>query len=61
MVLHNGFNFPRHGKTLKTLQKIGGTEVQWALGALIYKSRFLPLRFVHFFTKNFRDKKIFKN
>jgi len=44
MVLHQGFNFPKHGKKLTTLQSIGGTEVQWALGALIYKSRFLPLR-----------------
>lgn len=44
MVLHHGFNFPRHGKKLTTLQTIEGTEVQWALGALIYKSRFLPLR-----------------
>ena len=45
MVLHQGFNFPRHGKKLTTLQTIEGTEVQWALGALIYKSRFLPLRY----------------
>lgn len=44
MVLHNGFNFPTHHKKLTTLQTIGGTEVQWALGALIFKSRFLPLR-----------------
>lgn len=44
MVLHGGFNFPKYNKKLTTLQTIGGTEVQWALGALIFKSRFLPLR-----------------
>ena len=45
MVLHEGFNFPKKGKKLTTLQTIHNTEVQWALGALISKTRFLPLRY----------------
>lgn len=44
MVLHDGFNFPKKDKKLTTLQTIHNTEVQWALGALITKTRFLPLR-----------------
>jgi len=44
LVLHEGLNFPKTGKKLTSLQTINGTEIQWALGALIYRTRFLPLR-----------------
>merc|ERR1712142_525267 len=44
LVLHRGLNFPVSGKKLTSLQTINGTEAQWALGALIYRTRFLPLR-----------------
>jgi len=43
-VLHEGLNFPESGKKLTNVQTINGAEVQWALGALIYRTRYLPLR-----------------
>ncbi|CAG5105520.1 Oidioi.mRNA.OKI2018_I69.chr1.g2197.t1.cds [Oikopleura dioica] len=44
LVLHEGLNFPEEGKKLTNVQTIDGAEVQWALGALIYRTRYLPLR-----------------
>lgn len=44
LVLHEGLNFPESGKKLTNVQTINGAEVQWALGALIYRTRYLPLR-----------------
>lgn len=43
-VLHKGLRFPSGFKGLKTAQLINGKEVQWSLGALLYRTRFLPLR-----------------
>lgn len=43
-VLHKGLRFPSGYKGLKTAQLINGKEVQWSLGALLYRTRFLPLR-----------------
>ena len=43
-VLHKGLRFPDGYKGLKTVQLINGKEVQWSLGALLYRTRFLPLR-----------------
>ena len=48
-MLHEGLNFPEEGKKLTNVQTINGAEVQWALGALIYRTRYLPLRFVLLF------------
>ncbi|XP_072413230.1 ectonucleoside triphosphate diphosphohydrolase 4-like isoform X2 [Chiloscyllium punctatum] len=43
-VLHSGFNFPVDYSNLKTAQLVYDKEVQWTLGAILYKTRFLPLR-----------------
>ncbi|XP_053165776.1 ectonucleoside triphosphate diphosphohydrolase 7 [Hemicordylus capensis] len=43
-VLHEGFHFPRDYSGLRTAQLVYDREVQWTLGAILYKTRFLPLR-----------------
>lgn len=44
LVLHKGFQFPVMFKNFQSAQLINGKDVQWTLGALIYRTRFLPLR-----------------
>ncbi|KAL8580844.1 hypothetical protein ACOMHN_017348 [Nucella lapillus] len=44
VVLHKGFQFPTDYSRFKSAQLIEGKDVQWTLGALIYRTRFLPLR-----------------
>lgn len=43
-ILHKGFRFPRDYSGLHTVQWLYDREVQWTLGAMLYKTRFLPLR-----------------
>uniref|UniRef100_A0A8C4RDF6 nucleoside-triphosphate phosphatase n=1 Tax=Erpetoichthys calabaricus TaxID=27687 RepID=A0A8C4RDF6_ERPCA len=43
-VFHVGFSFPENYKGLKTAQLVYDKEVQWTLGAILYRTRFLPLR-----------------
>lgn len=43
-VLHEGFHFPYDYSHLQTAQLVYDREVQWTLGAILYKTRFLPLR-----------------
>ncbi|NWW46170.1 ENTP7 diphosphohydrolase, partial [Pedionomus torquatus] len=43
-VLHQGFGFPLEYPSLRTAQLVYDREVQWTLGAILYKTRFLPLR-----------------
>ncbi|XP_015244645.1 PREDICTED: ectonucleoside triphosphate diphosphohydrolase 4 isoform X2 [Cyprinodon variegatus] len=43
-VLHTGFSFPTTYKNLKTALLVYDKEVQWTLGAILYRTRFLPLR-----------------
>ncbi|XP_035400749.1 ectonucleoside triphosphate diphosphohydrolase 7 isoform X1 [Cygnus atratus] len=43
-VLHRGFRFPPDYPSLRTAQLVYDREVQWTLGAILYKTRFLPLR-----------------
>lgn len=43
-VLHSGFRFPTGYPSLKTAQLVYDKEVQWTLGAILFKTRFLPLR-----------------
>ncbi|XP_042314162.1 ectonucleoside triphosphate diphosphohydrolase 7 isoform X2 [Sceloporus undulatus] len=43
-VLHEGFHFPKDYSGLRTAQLVYDREVQWTLGAILYKTRFLPLR-----------------
>ncbi|KAB1270859.1 Ectonucleoside triphosphate diphosphohydrolase 7, partial [Camelus dromedarius] len=43
-VLHEGFHFPYDYANLQTAQLVYDREVQWTLGAILYKTRFLPLR-----------------
>lgn len=44
-VFHRGFSFPVNYKTLKTALQVYDKEVQWTLGAILYRTRFLPLRY----------------
>lgn len=43
-VLHSGFSFPTNYKNLKTALLVYDKEIQWTLGAILYRTRFLPLR-----------------
>ncbi|NP_001088548.1 ectonucleoside triphosphate diphosphohydrolase 4 L homeolog [Xenopus laevis] len=43
-VFHTGFSFPTNYGTLKTVLQVYDKEVQWTLGAILYRTRFLPLR-----------------
>lgn len=43
-VFHRGFSFPVNYKSLKTALQVYDKEVQWTLGAILYRTRFLPLR-----------------
>ncbi|XP_077378754.1 ectonucleoside triphosphate diphosphohydrolase 4 isoform X2 [Festucalex cinctus] len=43
-VLHSGFSFPTDYKNLKTVFLVYDKEVQWTLGAILFRTRFLPLR-----------------
>ncbi|KAL7884175.1 hypothetical protein AOLI_G00069450 [Acnodon oligacanthus] len=43
-VFHSGFSFPVGYDNLKTALLVYDKEVQWTLGAILYRTRFLPLR-----------------
>ncbi|KAM4676975.1 ectonucleoside triphosphate diphosphohydrolase 4 isoform 2-T3 [Discoglossus pictus] len=43
-VFHTGFSFPENYSNLKTVLQVYDKEVQWTLGAILYRTRFLPLR-----------------
>ncbi|EPY78639.1 ectonucleoside triphosphate diphosphohydrolase 4 [Camelus ferus] len=43
-VFHRGFSFPINYRSLKTALQVYDKEVQWTLGAILYRTRFLPLR-----------------
>ncbi|KAK2189362.1 hypothetical protein NP493_108g02032, partial [Ridgeia piscesae] len=45
-VLHKGLGFPKTYQRLTTTQLLYGREVQWTLGAILYKTRFYPLRYM---------------
>ncbi|XP_007426074.1 ectonucleoside triphosphate diphosphohydrolase 4 isoform X2 [Python bivittatus] len=51
-VFHNGFGFPVSYSNLKTALQVYDKEVQWTLGAILYRTRFLPLRDIQ--QENFR-------
>uniref|UniRef100_A0A8C2FMS0 nucleoside-triphosphate phosphatase n=1 Tax=Cyprinus carpio TaxID=7962 RepID=A0A8C2FMS0_CYPCA len=46
-VLHSGFAFPAAYENLRTALLVYDKEVQWTLGAILYRTRFLPLRYMH--------------
>lgn len=43
-VLHTGFRMPKGFNQFRSALKIRDNEVQWTLGALLYRTRFFPLR-----------------
>ena len=43
-VLHTGFRMPKTFNHFRSALKIRQNEVQWTLGALLYRTRFFPLR-----------------
>lgn len=44
--LHDGLRFPVNYQRLRSASLVNNNDVQWTLGAILYKTRFLPLRFV---------------
>ncbi|XP_041369282.1 ectonucleoside triphosphate diphosphohydrolase 7-like [Gigantopelta aegis] len=44
MVFHKGFNFPESYQHLQSAQLINNKDIQWTLGALIYRTKYIPLR-----------------
>ncbi|XP_058715337.1 ectonucleoside triphosphate diphosphohydrolase 4 isoform X1 [Poecile atricapillus] len=51
-VFHRGFSFPESYGRLRTALQVYDKEVQWTLGAILYRTRFLPLRDIQ--QENFR-------
>lgn len=45
LVLHEGLGFPKDSISLHSTASMEGQSVQWALGALLYSTRYLPLRY----------------
>ena len=43
--LHDGLKFPVNYQRLRSASLVNNNDVQWTLGAILYKTRFLPLRF----------------
>ncbi|CAH1784625.1 unnamed protein product [Owenia fusiformis] len=43
-VLHDGFKFPHEYNSFTSASLVDGKEVQWTLGALLYRTRYYPLR-----------------
>ncbi|CAG5116087.1 unnamed protein product [Candidula unifasciata] len=50
-VFHKGLSFPTTYRKFTSAQLVNGKDVGWTLGALIYKTRFLPLRDVEKLTE----------
>ena len=46
LVLHNALGFPTDHSLFQSANEIRGRNVQWTLGALLYRTRFMPLRCV---------------
>ncbi len=49
--LHDGLKFPVNYQRLRSASLVNNNDVQWTLGAILYKTRFLPLRFGKFLFK----------
>jgi hypothetical protein len=43
--LHDGLKFPVNYQRLRSASLVNNNDVQWTLGAILYKTRFLPIRF----------------
>lgn len=48
--LHDGLKFPVNYQRLRSASLVNNNDVQWTLGAILYKTRFLPLRLIKSFT-----------
>ncbi len=44
--LHDGLKFPVDYQRLRSASLVNNNDVQWTLGAILHKTRFLPLKFV---------------
>ncbi|CAF0933686.1 unnamed protein product [Adineta ricciae] len=45
--LHDGLRFPVNYQRLRSASLVNNNDVQWTLGAILYKTRFLPLRAIN--------------
>lgn len=45
--LHDGLRFPVNYQRLRSASLVNNNDVQWTLGAILYKTRFLPLRSIN--------------
>ena len=58
VALHEGFKFPKTFNRLTSASNaVNGQVVSWTIGALLYRTRDFPLRWVHFYFK----KRVYKN
>ena len=44
VILHEGLRFPSNYTKLVSAKELSGHSLQWALGALVYHTRCLPVR-----------------
>lgn len=44
VLLHDGLHMPNSYNKYKSVSIVGGSTVQWTLGALLYRTRFFPLQ-----------------
>ena len=59
-VLHDGLGFPHRYHHFTSLQYVGGQEVHWTLGAILYKTKYFPLRWgKHFVVDKVCELKIY--
>jgi hypothetical protein len=49
--LHDGLKFPINYQRLRSASLVNNNDVQWTLGAILYKTRFLPLKYVDTLSK----------
>jgi len=44
-ILHDALGFPLNYHWLTSAQTVNGHQVHWSLGALLYKTKYFPLRY----------------
>ncbi|CAF3880989.1 unnamed protein product [Rotaria magnacalcarata] len=45
--LHDGLKFPLNYQRLRSASLINNNDVQWTLGAILYRTRFFPLKTIN--------------
>lgn len=53
--LHDGLKFPLNYQHLQSASLINNNDVQWTLGAILYRTRFFPLKSVYLYCPYLSD------